>query len=198
MEPPQLAWVVPLAAIWPPRALSAKPLSELQVMLKLPPPVLEKLLRIPLTSNAVVRDEVSGPKFRVWPAPTVCKPVVADELSKGLAAVRMPLKAPSELPKNSAVVPVTWAVADCAAELVNDSSVELEPVKFSATPVNVPKALSNRPNTPVWLIWVVCNELLKLKFTMFALALNARAVPTTKAASDFMAFPSFLLERGMA
>ena len=88
-----------------------------------------------------------------------------------------------------------WAAASL---LLNEKVVEMEPFKFSTTPVNVPKVLSNRPKTPVWPISVVCNVLVKLKVNGTALALIARAVPATKAASDFMALSSFLLERGMA
>ena len=70
--------------------------------------------------------------------------------------------------------------------LVTDRSVVLKPDNFKATPVKVPKLLSNRPKTPVWLMSVVCNGLLKLKLTVAALELSARAVPTTKDASDFI------------
>ena len=83
---------------------------------------------------------------------------------------------------------MAFTITDGVTKLVSVSCVELEPDKFSATPVKVPKAPLNKPKTPVWLISVGCNELggLKLKLTVAALALSARAVPATKAASDFI------------
>ena len=110
---------------------------------------------------------------------------------RGLAAARIPVNAPSGLPKNREVVLVADTDWDVPELLVNENVVELEPDKFSATPVKVPKALSNRPKTPVWVIGVGCNWLLKLKLTVAALALSARAVPATNTASDFMGFPTF-------
>lgn len=70
--------------------------------------------------------------------------------------------------------------------MVSDKFVVLEPNRFNVTPVRVPKVLSNRPKTPVCVISVVCCGLLKLKLTVAALALNASAVPATKAARDFI------------
>ena len=87
---------------------------------------------------------------------------------------------------------MAFTITDGVTKLVSVSCVELEPDKFSATPVKVPKAPLNKPKTPVWLMSVGCNELggVKLKFTVAALALSAMAVPATKAASVFMAFSS--------
>lgn len=57
MEPPQAAWVCPVPL--PPVVVS--PVTDVQVMLKLPPPVLEKPLRLPVTTGVAVPKAVSGP-----------------------------------------------------------------------------------------------------------------------------------------
>ena len=104
MEPPQLAWVAWTEVMSKPPLETVVLLFDLQVTLKLPPPELEKLLRMPFTLGTRDFDASNGPNAALIPSLSVTGPVLTDRLSKGLAATRRPSRAPRLLPKNRLVV----------------------------------------------------------------------------------------------
>lgn len=184
MEPSQSALEGNAEPTLPPPPAIVKPVNEAQLIVKLPPPTLERLLMMLDRLNAKESESSRGPKATVAPAPIVWEPVELDKV-RG-AKARIASSAPTELSKNRLVTIVACAVTELAPKLVNEIIVLLEPDKFNATPVNVPRLESNRPTELVWLISVFTSGLSKLKLTVAAFALSAKTVLAKMLAIDFM------------